>query len=463
MNSLERWLLRFTADWRNPVGLAVLAVVLFVAFLYWEQARFMLKSLRRNPLRSTLTGLTIFVLVLVVTLAWSVLAFLDRQTEAKSKNLKAIISEKYQLPSMMPWKYEHTLAEGAPKKQGDYHVNPAKDSMYWSFYVGTTDPTKQPRDSFIFFFCMDPRKLISVDANGKFTSMMDDIDDVSDDDKRRLLAACEIMEQYPYKVLVGPSRLKALGKKVGERIKASGIVYSKGLELEVEILGELPGGRYEQSAVMNFKYLDKTIDDYNKGKPKDQQHSMSDKRLMLMWVRVPDTTTFERVAQQIGSSPDYTSPAVKCEQGSSAIASFLDAYKDLLFGMRWLLVPAIVFTMSLVIANAISISVRERRTEMAVLKVLGYTPNQILVLVLGEAVLIGCVSGLLSALLAQFLINNLVGGITLPIAFFGKFYVDNAAPWWGLSLGAATALAGSIMPAWTARSVKVSEVFAKVA
>ena len=45
--------------------------------------------------------------------------------------------------------------------------------------------------------------------------------------------------------------------------------------------------------------------------------------------------------------------------------------------------------MALVIANAISISVRERRTEMAVLKVLGFRPGQILVLVLGEALLIG--------------------------------------------------------------------------
>src|SRR5260370_22212075 len=136
---------------------------------------------------------------------------------------------------------------------------------------------------------------------------------------------------------------------------------------------------------MNFRYLDKTIDDYNKKNA--DPHSMSDKRLTLMWVRVPDTAAFEKVADQITSSPDYKSPEVKCETGSSGIANFLDPYKDLLFGMRWLLVPAILITMALVIANAISISVRERRTEMAVLKVLGFTPNQILALVMGQAVL----------------------------------------------------------------------------
>ena len=61
--------------------------------------------------------------------------------------------------------------------------------------------------------------------------------------------------------------------------------------------------------------------------------------------------------------------------------------------------------MSLVIANAISISVRERRTEMAVLKVLGFGPRRILMLVLGEALLIGAGSGFLSVA-ATFLIVN---------------------------------------------------------
>jgi putative ABC transport system permease protein len=182
-----------------------------------------------------------------------------------------------------------------------------------------------------------------------------------------------------------------------------------------------------------------------------------------MWVRVPDTPTFEKVADQITTSPEYRSPAVKCETASSGIASFLDSYKDLLNIMRWRLVPAILVTIALVIAVAISISVRERRVEMAVLKVLGFSPNHILCLVLGEALLIGCTSGLLSGWMTKLVINDLFGGIALPIAFFGKFFVPDAALWWGLFMGAGTALVGSLIPAWFARSTKVSEVFSKVA
>jgi putative ABC transport system permease protein len=212
---------------------------------------------------------------------------------------------------------------------------------------------------------------------------------------------------------------------------------------------------------MNYKYLQEALNKYEKVQGK--KHPMSDKSLALEWIRVPDMQRFEQVSQQISTSPQFSSPAVKCETASSGIASFLDAYKDLLFGMRWLLVPAILGVMALVMATAISISVRERRTEMAVLKVLGFSPNQILMLVLGEALLIGALSGLLSAWMTKYIINDLVGGIALPIAFFGKFFIPDVAPWWGLAIGVGTGLAGSFFPAWTARSVKVAEVFAKVA
>jgi putative ABC transport system permease protein len=462
MNASETWFLHFMEDWRNPVGVAAVAVLLFVAVLYWEHTRFVLKSLRRNMLRSLLTGLATYELVQLVTMIWSILGFLDKQTEAKSKNLKAIVTERYQLPSQMPYAYAGSLAEGAPRQKGDYRVNPDKDAMMWAFYGGTLDPNKKTRENIVFFFAMEPRKLISMDSQGHFNSMMEDIDQVPDEDKRRLAAACEEMEKYPYKVVVGPSRLASLNKKVGERIKVTSLNY-KDIDLEFEILDELPGGRYELSAVMNYRYLDEALRTYNKGKSKDQQHPMTERTLALMWLRVPDTPTFEKVAEQVTSSPEYRSPAVKCETASSGIASFLDAYKTILFGMRWLLAPAILAAMSLVIANAISISVRERRVEMAVLKVLGFTPNQILILVLAEALLIGCLSGLLSGWLTRYLVNELMGGISLPIAFFGKFFVPQAAYWWGLGIGAGTALAGSLAPAWSARSVKVSEVFSKVA
>ena len=55
------------------------------------------------------------------------------------------------------------------------------------------------------------------------------------------------------------------------------------------------------------------------------------------------------------------------------------------------------------------------------------------------------------------------GGFKFPIAFFPSFMVPLAALWWGPAFGALTALVGSLVPAWSARTVRVSEVFSKIA
>jgi len=100
---------------------------------------------------------------------------------------------------------------------------------------------------------------------------------------------------------------------------------------------------------------------------------------------------------------------------------------------------------------------------MAVMKVLGFGPRTIMGLVLGEALLIGAGCGFLSSFLTWHWVNNVMGGFKFPIAFFPSFMIPLDALWWGPMLGATTAFAGSIVPAWSARSVKVSEVFSKVA
>jgi putative ABC transport system permease protein len=61
---------------------------------------------------------------------------------------------------------------------------------------------------------------------------------------------------------------------------------------------------------------------------------------------------------------------------------------------------AVVFTILLVSANTMAMSIRERTREVAVLKTLGFTRNSILGLFVGEAVSLALIGGLLGSLLA---------------------------------------------------------------
>jgi putative ABC transport system permease protein len=67
---------------------------------------------------------------------------------------------------------------------------------------------------------------------------------------------------------------------------------------------------------------------------------------------------------------------VKLETSSSLLASIFEGFKDIVWAVKYLLSPAMLAIMTLVIANAISIGVRERRTELAVMKVLGFWVKQ---------------------------------------------------------------------------------------
>jgi putative ABC transport system permease protein len=54
---------------------------------------------------------------------------------------------------------------------------------------------------------------------------------------------------------------------------------------------------------------------------------------------------------------------------------------------------AVVFSLSLVTANAMAMAMRERVTEIAVLKAIGFSRARVLFLVLGEAFLISMLGG----------------------------------------------------------------------
>jgi putative ABC transport system permease protein len=420
------------------------------------------KNLRRNLLRTTLTSLAIVVLVFMITLIWTMVYRLALLTEEKSKDFKLIVTEKWQLPSQMPATHADYLDPASSKciLPPELGIKPT-DFMTWSFYGGFIDKERRSWETLIFMFIMDADKIIP---------MMGDLENLDPALVKKLAATRN-------GILMGPNRLKRINKRVGERFTVYSFNY-KNIDLEFEIVGVLPEGRYDDLAIANANYFNEEIDNYKnsaKNPNRGQPYPLAQKRLNLIWLRVRDKDTFAKVADVIengvtvpGSNVRrkvFTDPEVKCETFSSGMASFLDAYRDLIWAIKWLLVPAILVTMTLVLANAISITVRERRTEMAVLKVLGFRPAQILVLVLGEALLVGGLSGLLAALLTERGINGLLGGIPFPVLWLSKadFLVPIQALWWGPAIGMATAFLGSIIPAWSARTVRVSDVFAKVA
>jgi putative ABC transport system permease protein len=259
--------------------------------------------------------------------------------------------------------------------------------------------------------------------------------------------------------LLGPKRLKTLNRRVGDRFTISGL-QPAGVDLEFEIIGVLPPGRWSEAGFMNARYLNAAIDSFCRDHPASKA-VFDQRRINLFWVEAGKQEDFPQIVEQINTSPLFAAPPLKCEPFSSLVANYLDSWSGFIWFLQWVLVPGSMFSMVLLIANAISLNVRERTMELAILKVIGFRPRHLLALILGEAILLGAGSGLVAGALIYWIANAMVGGITLGGS--EPFPVPWQASLWGAGVGGATALIGSFLPAWTARSVRPAEVFARVA
>ncbi|HEV3262203.1 MAG TPA: ABC transporter permease [Gemmataceae bacterium] len=472
---LEIWLhplqesLGFRGYAARVVSVSLLAVVLLCVALrlaFPKSMSFIFKNLRRNLLRTVLAGLAVMVLALVVTLVWSILVPLDVMMTEKTSDFKLIVTDRWKVPSQMPFSYVNTLEQGGYSgKEGQLRLH-REDSMTWSFYFGTVNPkqTAFSFDDFVFCFALDPHNLIEqeVKENGqvkKVPPMMDQLEHTD----AAFHAAVQEMLKDKTAIILGRERLARLNKRVGDRIRVYAAGTLKTIDLDFKVVGVFPDlPSYNNSGAMNRQYLEDAIDAYP-GTHNGTKHELAGKSLSMVWLRVADASNFGRLGNQIMSSPLYADPAVKAETAASGMSNWLESWKDIFFGVKWFLVPTLLLVMCLVMGMAISINVRERRQEMAVLKVLGFTPGRILAIVLGEAVFIGALSGYLLVALVYAAVQCTMGGIPFPIVWMAIWPIPTDALWWGPLFGGVTSLLGSLIPAWSARNIKVAEVFAKVA
>jgi putative ABC transport system permease protein len=409
-----------------------------------------LKNLRRNKLRTFITALAVMVLVLVVTMIWTIVYFLDDLTAQKKGNLKAIVTDRFDMQGQMPLSYAGDLSRGAAVKPTD---KKPVNSMAWQVYLGTLDIQKRTRDSLLVLIALEARHLPT--KVGKVVTSKGMIDDLDPVDKELV----DKLEKTTNGCLLGRKRIKTLNKRVGERFTAVGS-QPAGVNLEFEIVGVLPQGRWDENGFMNVRYLNAAIDTFGRDHP-DRKPALDRGRIDMFWVEVGSKEDIGPVIDQINTSPLFRAPSVKCETFASLVANFLDSYSGFLWFIEWVLVPGCMFSMVLLIANAISLNVRERVKELAVLKVIGFRPGDVFILVLGEALLLGAGSGLIAGGLIYWIANTFFSGITL--AGSDPFPVPWQAVLWGGGVGAATTLIGSALPAWAACRVRPSLVFARVA
>jgi putative ABC transport system permease protein len=121
---------------------------------------------------------------------------------------------------------------------------------------------------------------------------------------------------------------------------------------------------------------------------------------------------------------------------------------------------AVIFTILVVTANTMSMAVRQRRKEVAVLKTLGFGSGRIMALILGEAAVLGVLGGSFGIVLGQMTIRALP---RLPVVGWAVQHYPNLglAPSLaalGFTLALVLSLSAGLVPATIACRGKVSDL-----
>ena len=121
---------------------------------------------------------------------------------------------------------------------------------------------------------------------------------------------------------------------------------------------------------------------------------------------------------------------------------------------------AVVITTLFVAGNTMAMSVRERTTEIAVMRTLGFPAPTIFMLIAGEALMMSIVGGIAGVALARLLVNPsfLGSGALIP-----ELSVNDTNMAIGLALSVLIGVFAGIVPATMASRLKIVDALRRVA
>lgn len=237
--------------------------------------------------------------------------------------------------------------------------------------------------------------------------------------------------------------------KIGDRIPIKGTYYP--FDLDLKLCGMYDAPQYTDSLWFHWKYLDEGL------RALSARGSGNSGTIFAKTTSagvIPDV--IQTIDAQFASSQNPTRTQTE--------AAFAQMFSDMLGNIQAYIRNigiAVVFSLSLVAANAMAMSMRERTTEIAVLKAIGFPRGRVLGMILGEAVLISLMGGLLGMGLGSAAIEGMHG---ISTQFFPFGILDIAGPWMLVLLGAAAAigLVSGIVPGIRAAQMSVIDGLRRV-
>ncbi len=377
--------------------------------------RLIIKNVGRNKRRTVLTVLSVAVSVFLLATMQAVIAALGGISQLTGGEYRVVVRRNTSIADSMPEAYRQKI-EQVPGVVG---VCPSN-------WFGGVYKEDKPQYTFAQFF-VDPKTLFDVQFELQ----------ISPEEKAAF-------QQERTAAVVGKKLADKYGWKVGDVVELQRAIYP--LDARLTIRGIYTG---PQETIFYFHrdFVEEAF-----GRPG---------RVGQYRVRLDSPSSAARVMEEIDSMFKNSAAPTKTETEAAFAASFISMLgnvKGLITGVGLI----VVFTITLIGANTMAMSARERFTEVAVMKALGFRPAMILTLMLSEAVLIALLGGVLAAVAAK-VIFQFVGLGDMLALFLQNFKISTGTIALALGASALIGLVSGGIPAWNASRIGIVDGLRRVA
>ncbi|MBL8694277.1 MAG: FtsX-like permease family protein [Planctomycetes bacterium] len=251
-------------------------------------------------------------------------------------------------------------------------------------------------------------------------------------------AAPQLFEEFAADrsgALAGIELFEKFGWKLGDRIMLSSILYPVDLGFTLRCSYDAGSGMDSRAFYFHWEYLEESL-----GNPGFVNGVM---------VRGESPQALPDIIDRIDGMFANSATETHTETETALRAGFIQMLGNLQFLVN-AIGTAVGFAMLMVSANTMAMAARERTSEIAVMKAIGFAPSKLLQLLLSEAAVLGFLGSLLGMLCAAGLapLMELMLAHTNVGPLFAGYRVGAEIALMLIPAGIAIALLAAILPVW---------------
>ena len=373
---------------------------------------FVWKNMVRNKRRTLLTVLSIALSLFVLSTLMTVLTELNREPEGEDTHLRLVVRRATSLGDRLPEAYAAKLK----RVPGVKLVHAL--SWFGGIYIDEAN--------FFANFACDPDTLFPMFSENHLPP-----EQLQTFQKERTAAVAgrRLVERFKW--------------RLGDRITLQGTIYPVDLEF---VLRGIYTGADETAFFFHRAYLEEAL-----GRPG---------KVGSFWLKAASTADVPRVMEAVDTMFKNSDAETKTETERAfqlGFVSMLGNVKTLITSIS----SVVVFTILLVTANTMAMSIRERAREIAILKTLGFGRHRLLGILVGESAAIALTGGVVGCVGAR-LFYSMVDVWRYTKGMFPVFAVEPSTILLGLVLSVLIGVASAAFPAVRVSRLTIAQALRRV-